>query len=131
LAVGPDELVGHLLLLGRQAGVERLERNKKTGVIPGAHLRELLAELEALDRIHIGAVLAGGGNGLVELLGIFPHCRLDLLPLRFLCRRYFQLGLQEGDAPIDKFARHPALCRVMAGIARRCSGIRRLRRGLR
>ena len=43
MVVGADQLVSHLLLLGRQAGVERLERSKKTSVVVRAHFRELLA----------------------------------------------------------------------------------------
>ena len=33
VVVGSDQLIGHLLLLRRQAGIERLEHSKKTGVI--------------------------------------------------------------------------------------------------
>jgi len=43
MVAGTDQLVGHLLLLGRQAGVERLECSKKTGVVVAPHFRKLLS----------------------------------------------------------------------------------------
>ena len=46
LVVGSNELVGPLLLLGRQVGVERLECGEKPGVIVSAYPRKLLAQLE-------------------------------------------------------------------------------------
>src|SRR5712691_2622011 len=87
MVAGTDQLVGHLLLLGRQAGIERLECRKKTGVVVGPHFRKLLAQLEVLDCVRARAVLPCGGNSLIERLGVLAHCRLDLLPLRLLRRR--------------------------------------------
>ena len=98
MVAGIDQLVGHLLLLGRQAGVERLECSKKTGVVVDPHLRELRAQLEALDRVHVTAMLPRGSNRLVERLSVLAHCRLDLLPLRLLRRRDLELGLQESGS---------------------------------
>ena len=46
-----NQLVGHLLLLWREARVERLERREKTRVVLGTYLRELFALRETLDRI--------------------------------------------------------------------------------
>src|SRR6266481_10138473 len=131
MVVGSDQLVSHLLLLRRQAGIERLERSKETGVVVDAHLRELLAQLEALDRVHVTALLPRRSNRLVERLSVLAHCRLDLLPLRLLRRRDLELGLQESDAPVDELSGHPPFHRVMARLAWRCRRIRRRRRGLR
>src|ERR1700738_4839050 len=111
--------------------MERLERSKEHGVVVAAHLRELLAELRALDRVHVTAILPRARNRLVERLSVLAHCRLDLLPLRLLRRRDLELGLQESDAPLDELSGHHPLHRVMARLAWRCSRIRRCRRGLR
>src|ERR1700738_2505011 len=111
--------------------MERLERSKEPGVVVDAHLRELLAELKALDRVHVTAILPRGSDRLVERLSVLAHCRLDLLPLRLLRRRDLELGLQESDAPLDKLSGHHPLHRVMArlGIVRktacRFGGVRR------
>ena len=70
MVAGSDQLVGHSLLLGRQAGVERLECSKKTGVVIGPYFRKLLSQLEALDRVDASAVLPCGGNSLIERLGV-------------------------------------------------------------
>jgi hypothetical protein len=60
MVAGTDQLVGHLLLLGRQAGVERLECSKKTGVVVTPHFRELLSQLEALDRSMLARISQRG-----------------------------------------------------------------------
>src|ERR1700756_3646710 len=73
VVVGPDEFIGHVLLLRRQAGVERLERREETPVIVGTQFGELPPRLEALDRIHRAAVLPGCHDRLVECLGVVAH----------------------------------------------------------
>src|SRR5207244_10262116 len=93
-------------------------------------LSELLAQLEALDRAHVTAILARGSNRLVEHLSVLAHCRLDPLPLSLLRRRDLELGLQEGDAPLDELSGHHPLHRVMTHLTWPCRTIRRRRRGL-
>src|ERR1700730_9961749 len=110
--------------------MERLERSKETGVVVDLHLRELLAQLEALHRVRVTAILPCGSNRLVECLSVLAHCRLDLLPLRLLRRRSLEVGLQESDAPLDELSGHHPLHRVMARLGWRCGRIRRRRRGL-
>src|ERR1700756_5491182 len=130
MVAGPDPPGGDWLLLRRQVGVERLERSKKTGIVVGAQFRELLAQLESLYRVYGVALLTGGGDRLVQRFGILAHCCRDRLPLRLLRRRDLELGLHERDAPFDKLSGHPPFHCVMALLVRRCSGIRRPRRGL-
>src|SRR5271166_4871823 len=131
MVAGADQLVGHLLLLRRQVGVERLECSKKTGVVVDPHFRKLLAQFEALDSVRVGEVLPCGGNSLIERLGVLAHCRFDPLPLRLLRRRDLELGLQKRDAPIDELPGHHPPRRVMARLAWCSSGIRRSWRSLR
>ena len=99
-----NQLVGHLLLLRREARVERLERREKTRVVLGAHLRELLTQRETLDRIHRPAVLPGGLDRLIERIRVLMHRSGHLLPLGFLRRSNFELGLQKSDPPVDQLA---------------------------
>jgi hypothetical protein len=61
LVVRRSQLVGHLLLLRREARVERLERPEKTRFVLGAHLRELLAQRKTLDEAQPLAVLLAAG----------------------------------------------------------------------
>ena len=75
MVVGSDQLVSHWLLLRRQASIERLEHSKEASVVVDAHLRELLAQLEALDRVHVTAILPCGSNRLVECLSVLAHSR--------------------------------------------------------
>jgi hypothetical protein len=94
-----NQLVGHLLLIRREARVERLESREKTCVVFGTHLRELPTQRETLDCIHRPAVLSGGLDRLVERIRVLVHRRGHLLPLRLLGWRNFELCLQKRDPP--------------------------------
>jgi hypothetical protein len=119
-----NQLVGYLLLLRREARVERLERREKTRFVLGAHLRELLAQRKTLDCIHRPAVLPGGLDRLVERIRVLVHRLGHLLPLRLLRRCNFEFGLQKRDPPVDQLAGQHSLHRVMTRFALRSAGIR-------
>jgi hypothetical protein len=79
----------------------------------------LATQRESLNGIHCPALLPGAGDHLVQRICILVHRRRQLLPLRLLGRRDLELGLEEGDAPVDQLAgqhsrmmmAHRRLCR--------------------
>ena len=106
---GRHQRVRHLLLLGRQARIERPKRVCQTRFVVGPDLGELRLHLDAVDGVHRrAAVLPGIGDRLVERLRILAHDSGKLIPLRLLRRGDFEFGLQESDAAVDQLARHHA-----------------------
>ena len=77
MVVGLEKLVSHLLLLGRRAGVAA-RTQQQTSVVVGAHLGELLAQLETLHHVHIAPVLPGGTRLLAHYRNLIaPPCAGD------------------------------------------------------
>ena len=77
MVMGLEKLVSHLLLLRRRAGVAA-RRSNKTSVVVGAHIGELLAQLETLHHVHIAPVLPGGTRLLAHYRNLIaPPCAGD------------------------------------------------------
>jgi len=113
---GREQLVGDLLLLGRERRVEWLGDCERFGHPRGRRRKALLPALHALDRRGTRALFAPcstlGAQLLHPLVGLarmLAQRRGEGIPLGLLGVGDLQLGLQAGESRLDALAGQPKL----------------------
>jgi hypothetical protein len=102
--VRPEQLVGRLLLLVAQRGVERPEGGEEGAVRLDTRLAQADARLDLAEQIRrraVAARLAERADRRIHLGGAVAQRRRHGLPQRRLGVGDLELGAQEGEAPLD------------------------------